>query len=307
MMIHAGFSRRDFLQLAAATGLVSSLPARLAAQETMMTREIPGTGEPMPVIGYGGSSVFRGSLEEGREQARELLQILVDAGGRFIDAGGNIGNNVGQWSTEMNIRDRLFLGTGLRAGSPEEVEQILEQAEQYQGKTPLDLVQVQIRNRDDMLPVWRQVIRWQEAGRLRYTGVATARADDYRLLENFMMDHHPDFVQLNYSILEPEAEQRMLPMAQDLGIAVVTNRPFINGNYFSLVKDQPLPEWAAEFDCESWAQFSLKWSIAHPAVNCTITETANPRHARDNLRAGMGRLPDAQMQQRMSALLESFA
>ena len=115
-----------------------------------------------------------------------------------------------------------------------------------------------------------------------------------------------DFVQINYSMLEREVEQRLLPLALDNGIAIVVNRPFLNGGYFSLVKGKELPAWAADFDCHSWAQFSLKFILGHPAVTCVIAETSNPLHAVDNFTAGVGRLPDQDTRLRMAALLNSF-
>ena len=116
-----------------------------------------------------------------------------------------------------------------------------------------------------------------------------------------------DILQVNYSLLETEAEERILPMAQDLGVAVTINRPFINGRFFDVVHGKALPPWAADFDCESWAQFSLKFILSHPAVTCVLTETANPKHAVDNLSAGLGRLPDAGEGKRMQAYFKEIA
>ncbi len=121
-----------------------------------------------------------------------------------------------------------------------------------------------------------------------------------------MEDGALDFIQINYSMMEPEAANDILPLAQETGTTVITNRPFINGEYFGLVSDQKLPEWAAEFDCHSWAQFSLKYILAHPAVNCVLTETSNPQHAIDNLGAGFGRLPDIEQRQRMEAVIRAL-
>ena len=121
-----------------------------------------------------------------------------------------------------------------------------------------------------------------------------------------MRNEDLDFVQLNYSLLEPESGERLLPLAEEMGVAVIINRPFVNGAWFGIVKDTPLPEWAEEFDCNSWAQFSLKWILANPAVNCVLTETANPRHAADNLSAADGTLPDAAQRQRMADLIRNL-
>ena len=126
------------------------------------------------------------------------------------------------------------------------------------------------------------------------------------MIESLLQSDTADFVQLNYSMLEPESGERLLPMARDKGVAVVTNRPFVNGAYFPLVSGKTLPDWAAEFDCDSWAQFSIKYILANLAVNCVLTETNKTHHAVDNLSAGFGRLPDEKTRSRMLALLRSF-
>jgi diketogulonate reductase-like aldo/keto reductase len=137
----------------------------------------------------------------------------------------------------------------------------------------------------------------------RYVGVARHRESYHQEMMDLMEAGVVDFVQVNYSMLEPEAEKRLLPMAQDKGVAILTNRPFLNGEYFKLVKGHELPAWTQEFDCHSWAQFSLKFIVSNPAVTCVLTETAKPHHAVDNLGGGMGRLPDPETRERMRKLL----
>ena len=142
---------------------------------------------------------------------------------------------------------------------------------------------------------------------MRYFGVAGYAQQFYPAMMKAMEKGIVDFVQFNYSIMEPEAADEILPLALETGTAVITNRPFISGNYFNIVRGQELPDWASEFDCSSWAQFSLKYILAHPAVNCVLTETANPKHVVDNLSAGYGALPDEATRKRMRELLLSFA
>ncbi len=173
-----------------------------------------------------------------------------------------------------------------------------------QGDASLDLVQVMAvedfsRRRD-------QFAALKEEGLTRYLGVARYAKEFYPLMMKLMEDGALDFIQINYSMMEPEAANDILPLAQETGTAVISNRPFINGEYFGLVSDQKLPEWAAEFDCHSWAQFSLKYILAHPSVNCVLTETSNPEHAIDNLGAGFGRLPDIEQRQRMEAVIRAL-
>ena len=126
----------------------------------------------------------------------------------------------------------------------------------------------------------------------------------YAQLEDFLQRETPDFVQMNYSITERRAEERLLPMAADQGLAVLINRPFMNGSYFDRLEGHPLPEWAAEFDCTSWAQFSLKYILAHPTITCVLTETSNPLHMEENAQAAFGRLPDAAARARMRAFID---
>jgi aryl-alcohol dehydrogenase-like predicted oxidoreductase len=139
----------------------------------------------------------------------------------------------------------------------------------------------------------------KEDGLVRYIGVARTGADGFDAIGQLVEEGLVDFIQINYSLVEPEAADRLLPLAADKGVAVSISRPFINGRYFGMVSGVELPDWVADFDCDSWAQFSLKFIIAHPAVNCVLTETANLKHAVDNLGAGYGRLPDAATQQKM--------
>ncbi|NOR68020.1 MAG: aldo/keto reductase, partial [Woeseiaceae bacterium] len=177
-------------------------------------------------------------------------------------------------------------------------------AKEAQGKAVLDLLQ--LPNPGDFDKQWRLMRDAKEEGHAHYIGIAIARSSYYDMVESVINGGTADFVQLNYSMLEPESGDKLLPLAREKGVAVVVNRPFINGQYFALVKDRTLPSWAAEFDCRSWAQFSLKYILANPAVNCVLTETSKTKHAIDNLSAGFGRLPDEKTRVRMLELMRSF-
>jgi diketogulonate reductase-like aldo/keto reductase len=146
---------------------------------------------------------------------------------------------------------------------------------------------------------------WQQEGRIRYNGITHYTASAHRAMESAMREYGPQFIQINYSLGEREAEQRVLPLAQELGVAVLINRPFVEGRLFSAVRGQALPEWANEF-AESWGQFFLKFIVSHPAVTCVIPGTSKPHHMADNLGAGFGTLPDASMRQRMVAFWDSI-
>ena len=299
-------NRREFIHYSGATVAAMSLPlpASLHAADAgrLPGRAIPGTGEMLPVIGLGNSQAFQsGNLE----LSRQLLELFMERGGAYVDSSGAGRFTVGKIMVEKDADDVLFLGNYISATEDKAGRQEIEAVREGQGGGPLDLVHT--RNVHDFAARPDKYRRWKDDGLTRYLGVARPNMRYYEVMMKLMKTGAVDFVQVNYSMLEPEAEERLLPMAQDLGIAVVINRPFINGQYFSLVKDQTLPEWAADFDCKTWAQFSLKFILANPAVNCVLTETSNPRHAADNLGAGLGRLPDEKTRQRMLQVMLDLA
>jgi aryl-alcohol dehydrogenase-like predicted oxidoreductase len=291
-------SRRDFLQYTGAAVLASAQPFAWAEQ-TLSTRPIPGTDDHLAIIGLGNSQAFRNG---DRETARQLLEIFLSRGGNYVDAGGPSGFLVGELGQAMSKTDQLFLGNYIRPGS--EYRADARALAVAQGKEMLDLVHTRDlqgfrANHDDFRAL-------REEGLTRFIGVARIGPEAIESMTSLIDDGLVDFIQVNYSMLEPEAGERLLPMAQENGIGVAISRPFINGDYFSVVRGKELPEWAAEFDCDSWAQFSLKFILSNPAVNCVLTETANPKHAIDNLGAGVGRLPDAAMRKRMLEHMRSL-
>jgi len=164
----------------------------------------------------------------------------------------------------------------------------------------LDLIQ--IHNLLDWRTHLRTLREWKAAGRIRYLGVTHYTASAYDELERVMRREPLDFVQVNYSPVEREAERRILPLARERGVAVLVNRPFADGGLFRRLRGRPLPAWAGELDCESWAQLVLKWVLAHPAVTCVIPGTGDARHVVQNLAAGHGPLPDAATRERLTAL-----
>lgn len=294
--------RRSFVQKAGSA--IALLAAPLAAfsgqkdaERKMMTRPIPRTGELLPVVGLGNSTAFRNNQVD---DANSLLEVLLKKGGSVVDTGGESQRPVGRFLNERDAQDELFLGTNIAASDEGAGRAYIASSQAIQGQKPLDLLQ--INRLGELKKQWKNLRAWKAEGLTRYIGVATTKAESYGALESLMKTGDMDFLQINYSILERESAKRLLPVAQEMGVAVVTNRPFVNGRYFPLVAERQLPEWAAEFDCESWAQFSIKFALAHPAVNCVITETSKVRHAVDNLASGFGRLPDAGMQKRMLEL-----
>jgi len=168
----------------------------------------------------------------------------------------------------------------------------------------IDLMQV--HNLVDVNTQLATLQEWKQQGRVRYTGITHHESGALSEIEKLMQSQQFDFLQINYSVMEPGAEQRVLPLARERGVAVIANRPFGAGDLFAKVRSKPLPEWAAEFDCRSWAQFFLKWIIANPAITCAIPATDKPRHLEDNMQGGIGRLPDPKMRRRMVELVSSL-
>ena len=298
-------NRRDFICFAGATVAAMSSPAiesALSAGEGKLgTRPIPGTNEPLPIVGLGNAAPFgSGDLAA----SRQLLEIFIDRGGAYVDTLGPSRFTVAQIVNEKNAREQTFLGTYVAGANDQAVRQDIEALRAAQGGGSLDLVLT--RNVADYSTRRSEFRRLKDHCLTRYVGVARHQEPFHEPMMKLIDADAVDFVQVNYSMLEPEAESRLLPMAQDKGVAIVINRPFINGRWFSIVKDKTLPEWAAEFDCDSWAQFSLKFILSHPAVNCVLTETSNPKHAIDNIGGGIGRLPDEKTRLRMRELVRGF-
>ena len=284
-------TRRQFLQYASAVPAVAVCPTAFA-QQTLPTRPIPGTEEHLAIVGLGNSQAFRtGDVET----SRKLLEIFLSREGNYVDAGGSSAYLVGQVGQQLGKSSQLFIGNYIDPGS--DYDSAARSLAEAQGKSLLDLVHTRDlagyrANHDN----YRDL---KEKNLTRFIGIARTGSANFGAIADLIEDGLVDFIQVNYSMLEPEAEERLLPLAMDNGIGVAISRPFINGEYFSIVRDHELPEWAAEFDCDSWAQFSLKFILAHPAVNCVLAETANPKHAVDNLGAGLGQLPDEPTRQRM--------
>lgn len=272
----------------------------------MLTRSIPSTGEKLPVIGLGTWSVFDVDLTPAnRTQLGEVLSLLVKHGGRVVDSSPMYGRAeavVGDLAAQLHLRDSLFIATKVWTLGKENGIAMMQRSMQRLGK--IDLMQV--HNLADVENQMASIHEWKTDGRVRYSGITHSQARGFYDVERNMRSWKPDFVQINYSVIEPQAAQRILPLAQELRMAVIINRPFGGGGLFGRVAGKPLPPWAAEIDCRSWAQFFLKWIVAHPAVTCVIPATNNPKHMEDNMAAGLGRLPDAKMRQRMIAFVSSL-
>ena len=294
--------RREFLTGTGALALAATMPVFADERPSLPTRPIPGSDEQMAIVGLGNSNAFRqGDIAT----SEKLLDIFLWHGGTYVDVSGSSRETVGRIIHDRGAQGSTILGNYLDAEDPAGMRAEIAGLQGIQGAGPLDLALS--RDPDDLVRRADEFRALKTEGLVRHVGIARHNERYYPAMMQLMNDGIVDFVQVNYSMLEPEAADTILPLAQDKGIAVLINRPFINGEYFGLVSGQALPEWAAEFDCNSWAQFSLKYILAHPAVNCVLTETANPKHVLDNLGAGYGRLPDEATRKRMRQLIVDLA
>ena len=292
-------SRAEFLRLAAASaaGLILGAPAHAADRTpspALGTRPIPATGEALPVIGCGtyvGFDVAPGSAEYQRLPG--VLQALFGAGGAVIDSSpmyGRAETVTGELLAAAGSHAKAFLATKVwTRGRAEGIRQMEESLRRLRVER-LDLMQ--IHNLVDWKTHLATLREWKAAGRVRYLGVTHYTAGAYDALEAVMRAETLDFVQINYSADEREAERRILPLAAERGMAVIINRPFGGGGLLRRLRDRPLPAWAAEIGATSWAQVLLKFVLSHPAVTCTIPGTSRPEHMADNALAGTGTIPE---------------
>jgi diketogulonate reductase-like aldo/keto reductase len=290
---------------ASSAAALSTVPLGALAQAAMPQRRIPSTGEMLPVIGLGSSKVVQEIAQKGEQAVAAVLRTLVQHGGKLVDTWPRNADNdagFGRVASSPDLRDKLFVTTKIdQVGKEAGIAQFRQTQRLYQ-RPRLDLTQ--IYSLTDLDTHWPSLEEWKAAGDTRYIGVTVAEARLYEQLERFLQREKPDFVQLNYSITERGTEERLLPLAMDRGLAVLVNRPFMNGTYFDKLEQHALPEWAAEFGCETWAQFSLKYILANPAVTCVLTETTNPMHMAENAMTALGELPDAAARQRMRDFID---
>jgi len=291
----------------AAAAAVSG-PAGARAAPAMLTRSIPSDGELLPAVGLGTWQTFDvGASPAERAPLREVLRRFAELGGRVVDSSPMYGQSetvVGDLATDLNLHPSLFVATKVWTQGREAGVAQMERSRQRLRVARLDLLQV--HNLVDWQTHLRTLRDWKAAGRVRYLGVTHYTASAYGELERIMRSEQLDFVQLNYSLGEREAENRLLPLASERGIAVLVNRPYAEGALFRQVRGRPLPPWAAELDCQSWGQFFLKWILAHPAVTCVIPATSKPEHLADNMGAGTGVVPDPAARARMAAHLAAL-
>jgi aryl-alcohol dehydrogenase-like predicted oxidoreductase len=268
----------------------------------MLTRPIPSTNEPLPVVGLGTWQTFDvGPDRQALDQRKDVLRILFEAGGRVIDSSpmyGRAEEVVGTLLSEMGAHGKAFLATKVwTSGEAAGIKQMQASAAKMRAPV-IDLMQV--HNLVDWRTHLRTLRAWKAQKKFRYIGITHYTDPALDELAAVIRAERIDFVQFGYSIASRAAEARLLPLCAERGVAVIVNQPFDSGALFGQVRGKALPDWAAEIDCASWSQFFLKFILGHPAVTCVIPGTARPDHARDNFAAGTGRLPDAAQRQRMA-------
>lgn len=288
----------------------SSLPGPPAAMAAppMLTRPVPATGEPIPVVGFGTWRTFDvGASAADRAALAEVLGRFVALGGRVIDSSPMYGaaeTVVGDLAAQLGLHRSLFLATKVWTSGREAGIAQMERSLRHLRVARLDLMQV--HNLRDWRTHLKTLRQWKEAGRIRYLGVTHYAASAHDDLERVLRAEPLDFVQLNYSLAEREAEDRLLPLARDRGLAVLVNRPYAEGVLFRRVRGRALPAWAADLGCASFGQLFLKWILGHPAVTCAIPATSKPTHLADNMAAGTGPVLDGPARARITAYVDTL-
>jgi aryl-alcohol dehydrogenase-like predicted oxidoreductase len=304
-------SRRDVLRAGIAGGLAMALhsPGAQSADAAPILKAIPSSGEKIPVIGLGTNAY---GVTDATELAsrKEVLQRMSSLGGRVIDTAHQYGRSeevLGELLASLGNRKDYFLATKTPMGSIANQNAAIDESFRRLRTDHIELLQVHNMNSADrQLPAFRE---YQQAGKIRYIGITTSEDEDYEEMLRVMRGQKLDFIQVDYSLGNRSAEEKILPLAQERGIAVLANVPLggRRGSLISNIGDKPLPPWASEIDATSWAQLLLKYVVSHPAVTCAIPGTTKLKHAEDNQAAGRGRLPDAAMRKKMEEFWASVA
>lgn len=311
-------TRRDWLKITGAAGTALCLDPGLllaAEQGAMIQRAIPSSGEKLPMMGLGSSATFSRLAGSGEVDAlREVLRTLTDNGGTVFDTAPSYGDSeevAGELVNDLGVQETVFWATKLnvapRGGGSADPAAAREQVEtsfRRIGTSTIDLIQVHnLADIPTQLPILKEL---KEEGRIRYVGTTSTNEDSYDYLEEVMRKEPLDFIGIDYAVDNRKSAERILPLAQERGIAVLVYLPFGRTRLWSRVEGREVPEWAREFDASSWAQFFLKFVAAHPAVTAITPATSKPHHMLDNIGGAIGRLPDEGMQERMVEFVEAL-
>lgn len=294
--------RRAFLKALGGFAVGPAIPPVLAQPREAIRRVIASSGEPLPVIGMGSWITFNVSDDaRARAALRGVLQAFFANGGALIDSSPMYGSSeevIGALLKQVTHRQPVFCATKVWTPGRWLGEKQMERSRELWGVQRFDLMQ--IHNMLDWETHLETLKAWKAEGKVRYVGITTSHGRRHDELEQAMKKEPFDFVQFTYNLADRQAEQRLLPLAQERGMAAIINRPFEGGALFGHVRGKPLPPWAAEFDCRNWAQFFLKFIVSHPAVTCAIPATSKVDHMLENMGANFGRLPDAATRRRMA-------
>ncbi|WP_411032109.1 aldo/keto reductase [Spongiimicrobium sp. 3-5] len=301
------YSRREAskLMLCASAGTIMSPSLMSYAEDGLKKRKIPSSGELLPIVGLGTWQSFDvGSDQTARARLKEVLTCMKDYGGTCIDSSPMYGSServVGDLTKALGMQDHFFYATKVwTSGRQSGIDQ-MQRSMHNMGRSQMDLMQ--IHNLID----WKEHIKtlkdWKERKKIRYWGITHYTNSSHETLAKLIQNEKPDFVQFNYSINQRNAEKRLLGTAHDHGVAVIINRPYAGGSLFRKTRGKSLPPWCKEQEINSWGQFFLKYILAHSAVNLVIPGTSKPHHMVDNLKAGIGRLPDKETKAKMVSLL----
>ncbi len=304
-------NRREFIKTGIAAGAAFTLPDfNLFAQEApLIQKKIPSSGEMIPVIGLGTARRYEEVTSDAEKvPLRETILKFKEVGLKVIDSSSSYGTAeavVGEIVEGLKIRDSLFLATKVsfrRATGRDAGRAIIEQSFKNFRTNKIDLIAVHnLLDTQTQLATLREM---KQAGRIRYVGITTSFDKQYGEFEQVMKKETLDFIQVDYALDNRDAGERIIPLAGDRGIAVMTNLPFGRGRLFKAVQGKKLPSWASEFDCHSWPQFFLKYIVSHPSVTCAIPGMAKAEYVVDNVGAARGRLPDAAMRKRMEQFID---
>ncbi|MDP2577302.1 MAG: aldo/keto reductase [Candidatus Palauibacterales bacterium] len=308
-------TRRYLLKLCAGAGatlLFKKLPA-FAQSSSMLLREIPSSGAMLPAVGLGTARTFNvGTDEDVLSPLREVMRLFIEMGGTLIDTAPAYGSSeevTGGLIRDLDVLDDLFLATKVSTRGRDQAIEQMRNSMRLLGSESLELMQihnVQRYDSDDVATLLAILREWKAAGRLRYIGITTSSLRAHERVSQLLQAETLDFVQVNYSIGTRQAEERLLPLAADRGVAVIVNRPYERARLFRAVGERAVPDWAADFDCDSWGQFFLKYILSNPAVTCVIPATTKPHHLQDNMGAGYGRLPDGAARDRMVEFFDAI-
>lgn len=310
-------NRRQWLGLSLGAGAALTLEPRLlwAAQQELITRVIPSTGERLPIVGLGSSATFRQVADsEDVSALRDVFRMMVERGGRVFDTAPSYGASeevAGRIAREENLTDGMFWATKMNGVQgptgtldPAVARKQMETSLQRISKRPLDLIQVHgLAGASTQIGMLKEM---KQSGQIRYIGITTTLPQQYEQLQQIMRAEPLDFIGIDYAVDNRDIEEHILPLAQDRGIGVMVYMPFGRTRLWSRIGDRPLPDWAQDFDARSWAQFMIKYVASHPAVTVVTPATSKPTNMADNMGAAFGRLPDEAMRRRMAEYADAL-